>query len=346
MKLGKFFMISGMPASGKGYFADNLSKEEDAVILSSDAIRKEIFGSEECQEDPKRVFQLMKKRANLLLKEGKNVIYDATNLSSRRRVHTIKNEVKADTYEIYYMATPYEQCLTRNMSRKRQVPISVMEKMYKSIEIPFKSEGWDKVEYIHDYNVISDNTEAVDIVRERNSADDRIGYLVKILHDTKCHDNLFGLLQRFHNLTTDFVKMYNLSHDSSYHSFSVSRHTFHVIEGVKNIENPIDREILLLGALYHDVGKPFCKSFYNYKGEERRYANYVNHENVGAHIALCDLYKLGADEELISEVVELVQNHMCMMDATPKTIKKLQNKMSVRQFDRLKTLHLSDSMAK
>lgn len=342
MRLGKFIATSGIPASGKSSFAKELAGKEDAIIVSSDTIRKEIYGDVSCQDDPNRVFKLMKQRSNDVLRAGKSVIFDATNLSARKRAHIIKQEIKASSYEIYYMATPYDICLQRNKRRSRQVPDAVMEKMYKAIQIPFKSEGWDKVEYVHNYNHAFEDIKEI---RNRRIEDNEIGRLVDMLHNTDCHDTLFK--NNFPvTLSSEFAKAYNMPHDSSYHSFSISRHIFHVIDKVKDIENPIDREILLLSALYHDVGKPFCKSFCDFKGEKKRYASYIGHENVGAHVALCDLYALGADEELIVEVVELVQNHMRMMDASPKTLRKLQNSMTERQFNRLETLHLSDSVAK
>lgn len=342
MSLGKFIMMSGIPASGKTSFTKELADKENAVIMSSDAIRKEIYGDENCQDDATRVFKLMKHRSNDALREGKNVIFDATNLSARIRTHIIKQEIKANSYEIYYMATPYYICQYRNKSRERQVSNETMERMYKSVQIPFKSEGWDKVEYVHKYSHVF---ESIEEIRDRGIEDGVDGHLVDMLYNADCHDTLFNNIVPV-ALSSEFAKAYNMPHDSSYHSFSISRHIFHVIDRVKDIESPIDREILLLSALYHDVGKPFCKSFYNFKGEKKRYASYIGHENVGAHIALCDLYALGADEELIEEVVELVQNHMRMMDATPKTIRKLKSKMTDRQFDRLELLHLADSNAK
>ena len=39
-----FLMLIGLPASGKSYKAQELSKEYNATIYGSDALREEMFG--------------------------------------------------------------------------------------------------------------------------------------------------------------------------------------------------------------------------------------------------------------------------------------------------------------
>lgn len=46
-----FIMMVGLPYSGKSYYAEKLSKEYGAVVHSSDAIRAEILGDVQDQNN-------------------------------------------------------------------------------------------------------------------------------------------------------------------------------------------------------------------------------------------------------------------------------------------------------
>ena len=52
------------------------------------------------------------------------------------------------------MATPYDDCIRRNMSRERHVPIAVIEKMREGFHIPSKYEGWDAVYIDYPYDCV------------------------------------------------------------------------------------------------------------------------------------------------------------------------------------------------
>lgn len=57
----KFYMMIGLPASGKSTIAKGMAKSEDAVIVSSDEIRKE-FGDVNDQTQNAKVFEEVEKR--------------------------------------------------------------------------------------------------------------------------------------------------------------------------------------------------------------------------------------------------------------------------------------------
>lgn len=137
-------MMIGLPASGKSTYAKKLADETSAVVLSSDALRWELFGDETNQEHNPQVFQELHKRAKDLLRSGRNVVYDATNINSKRRRAFLNELKKIDcTKECIIMATPYEQCLDNNKNRARQVPEWVIERMYRKWQTPHWFEGWD-----------------------------------------------------------------------------------------------------------------------------------------------------------------------------------------------------------
>ena len=73
--MANFYMMVGLPGSGKTTFAHNI--EKGAVVISSDIIRKELWGSEEKQGDNKIVFEELEKRAYDALKQIEEKNYDA-----------------------------------------------------------------------------------------------------------------------------------------------------------------------------------------------------------------------------------------------------------------------------
>ena len=98
-------MMVGLPGSGKTTFAKSIPKhfcnsygikESEFVILSSDDIRDEMFGCYR-KEDNAKVFDELNKRTIKYLLEKKHVIYDATNLSRKKRINfwnEINNKLK------------------------------------------------------------------------------------------------------------------------------------------------------------------------------------------------------------------------------------------------------------
>ena len=73
----KLFLMIGLPASGKSTLAEQIAKSEDAEIVSSDNIRKELYGDENIQGDNNKVFRILQERIINGLKNNKNMIYDA-----------------------------------------------------------------------------------------------------------------------------------------------------------------------------------------------------------------------------------------------------------------------------
>lgn len=59
--MNKFYMMIGLPASGKSTIAKEIAKSEDAIIVSSDEIRKE-FGDVNDQSQNAKVFKEVEKR--------------------------------------------------------------------------------------------------------------------------------------------------------------------------------------------------------------------------------------------------------------------------------------------
>ena len=80
----EFIMLVGLPGSGKSTCAEKL-KKEGYIIHSSDTIREELTGDVNSQENNLEVFDILHKKVKEDLKSGHSCVYDATNMSMKRR---------------------------------------------------------------------------------------------------------------------------------------------------------------------------------------------------------------------------------------------------------------------
>ena len=89
----RLIYMVGIAGSGKSTIAMRIASqmEEEVVLLSFDTIRGEIYGDENYQRNPGRVFDIMHQRTVVALSQGISVIYDATNLSCKRRMNFLKS---------------------------------------------------------------------------------------------------------------------------------------------------------------------------------------------------------------------------------------------------------------
>ena len=97
-----FIMMVGLPYSGKSYYAEKLSKEYGAVVHSSDAIRAEILGDVQDQNNNGKVFEVLHRRVYDDLSNGKSVIYDATNINYKRRMDAIQRLKRIPCEKVCY----------------------------------------------------------------------------------------------------------------------------------------------------------------------------------------------------------------------------------------------------
>ena len=139
-----FVMMGGLPGSGKDYYIDMMLPEHN--VHSSDRIRKEWYGDESIQGDNNKIFRELHNRIINDLKNGYDVVYNATNINSKKRVGFLKDIKNLSCEkECIIVATPYIQCIAQNATRKRHVPPDVIQRMYCSWNMPNYFEGWDRI---------------------------------------------------------------------------------------------------------------------------------------------------------------------------------------------------------
>lgn len=310
-----FLMVVGLPGSGKSTYIEKYYSNYH--VHSSDAIREELSGDVNNQDINKQVFSTLHKRVKDDLVAGHNVVYDATNISWKRRKAFLQELKNINCHkECILMATPFELCVQRNNERDRVVPYFVIERMYKNFDIPWYNEGWDSI-----------------VIAYANS-------------DAMTQ---YGDWSRFVVDHLDFAQ------DSKWHTETLGDHCLKTLQYVETREADLTPGNILetkIAAALHDCGKPFCKTFKDSRGEPSEFAHYYNHENVGAYNSLFYGKEDGVDSLLVAA---LIRYHMVLhffKDWKPRTVEKYENEFVeheylqlIKFYDALKILHEGDKKA-
>lgn len=273
MELPVFVMLVGLPGSGKTFLAESMAKKWNASVFSSDKIREEVCGDVNDQTQNQLVFQTLHRKVKESLKDGNCTVYDATNVSSKRRkafLDELKNIPCCKLCVV--IATPYSQCVNRSLNRDRVVPESVISKMRKKWDAPASFEGWDLIAYYYD-NDLKQKTISSFIDSHQNFNQDNSHHSLSLSnHLSLCEEYLKLVCNlRFSEIMNDNKKFSSICE----------------------------------AALLHDCGKPLTKSFVNYKGETTNEAHYYKHDNVGAYESM--FYETNGD--VIDRAV-LINLHM------------------------------------
>ena len=139
-----FIMTIGLPGCGKSTYA----AKTGAIICSSDQVREDFHLT-----DNAKVFTEVNRQVRNAFKSGHDVVYDATNLSRKRRMNYLKTISDFDVKKkAVCFATPLSICKAQNLMRdeKRIVPDSVYDKFIRCFQIPAMYEGWDEIEFRFD----------------------------------------------------------------------------------------------------------------------------------------------------------------------------------------------------
>ena len=168
----KFIMLVGLPCSGKSTKGQELAKEYNATVFSSDALREELFGDVNEQSRDQELFTELHKRIKDCLREGKSAIYDACNRNYKKRMAFLAELKNIPCEKIcVIMATPYEECIKRSRIRERKVPEYVIKRMYFNFHMPYWYEGWDDIRIEYAENSVGYYGSMSDFIRDYENYD-------------------------------------------------------------------------------------------------------------------------------------------------------------------------------
>lgn len=319
MNTPSFIMMVGVPGCGKSTIAEELKVSYDmgdvkCVILSSDKLREELYGDVNDQEHNGEVFNEMQKRTQEYLQAGVNVIYDATNISSKKRANFLKHQIGdiACTKMCIYMATPWEKSIENDSKRERTVGKEVINRMKYQMQIPMMHEGWDNIR----------------IIGERPYANLR-GFI-------------FGDVIRSYN---DYIKFLDKSditkpsiefdQNNPHHVHTLSKHMYNAY---KTLEQYHSMPLEFAGML-HDIGKPYCQT-----NDEDGVSHYYSHDGLSAQLAIRFLLENhNFPDSVIIHIATLIQLHMRMFDLAG--LPKLKGQVGQALFRELELFNMADSKA-
>jgi len=271
IKMAILEMFIGIPGCGKSTHAKKMvEKDSSIVIVSSDAIRKELYGSEEDQSHNQEVFNEVFKRTRAALANDLHVIVDSTNLSRKRRIAFLKQFNNCEKRATVF-AIPFEVCCEHNIFRERIVPQYAMDRMYRSFEPPHYAEGFDRIDIVR---WDSDNL----------TIEDELAENIKCEHDNPHHSLSCGE----HCLATEEAAK-DICKEEYWDS--------------------VTSYLITKAARYHDVSKYKCKVFHNAKGAPTDDAHYFNHENVSAYDYMAYEAGMEFEYDTIV-IANLIANHM------------------------------------
>ncbi len=147
------YITVGLPGSGKSTYAKNFIKGKDIEYLSSDELRAVFGKGEDDQTVTPLVFGHIKRKVDEFLKDGKNVMVDATSVNRKERSDYINTAKKYGAKVVAIVFKMDRQGLIdRNKKRGEQggrvVPDWVIDKMLAKFEEPSYSEGIDVMIYV------------------------------------------------------------------------------------------------------------------------------------------------------------------------------------------------------
>lgn len=209
-------LLCGINGSGKTTYAEKI-KNSYTYHLSSDAIRKELYGDENIQGNPSDVFALMQDRAIMLLNNGFDVIYDATNITRKDRANIIAKCPRFAQIECHIIWAPIETCIERDTTRERTVGKEVIDRMLRRFQAPFFDEGIDEIKVILPSNFnqqkyIDTSMNAMKISHNNpHHTLDIFDHCESAYKYTVCNDmcdNIIALAALFHDVGKPYVKAF------------------------------------------------------------------------------------------------------------------------------------------
>jgi Predicted kinase len=148
----KAFVMVGAPGAGKSTYVGKIVKDyAGSVVICGDEIRKELYGDADIQGNYLHIHDRMLEMLDENV--GETIVLDGTHYRARYRKEAIAmlNTYGYQDITAVVVNRPLETCLRQNSSRSRNVPVEVIERMHKSLQISLsgiEKEKFTKVVYV------------------------------------------------------------------------------------------------------------------------------------------------------------------------------------------------------
>ena len=132
----KLLLLIGLLGSGKSTLAKQLLTEcPQMQLISTDAIRGQIFGSEATQGPWFLIWREIERQFQQATTLAIPTIFDATNAQrrNRRKIIELAPDFAFNHITGLWVRTPLRLCLGRNKQRERQVPEEVILQMHRQL---------------------------------------------------------------------------------------------------------------------------------------------------------------------------------------------------------------------
>ena len=149
-------MLCGVPTSGKSTYVNKLlamTYWKNSVVLSTDyyvefyAKQQGKTYNEVFDEHIKEATQMMDKLLKFAIDQGKDIIWDQTNLTAGTRKKKLRRLPPEYHRGVIYFEVSLEEALERNNHREGKfIPKDILKRMWHQFEIPTTSEGFEYVE--------------------------------------------------------------------------------------------------------------------------------------------------------------------------------------------------------
>lgn len=138
-------MTCGLPGAGKDTFIAR--HYADLPMVSLDDIRKEFKISPRDSKAQGKVAHIARDRMKEFLRKKQSFVFNATNITKDLREKNINlfSTYKAKT-RIVYLEVPYKTLLKQNRNREDAVPLNIIGRMMRKLEMPSYAEAYE-IEY-------------------------------------------------------------------------------------------------------------------------------------------------------------------------------------------------------
>lgn len=145
------YVMVGIPGSGKSTYAKEMvAKDSNVIHISADEIREQVT-AETGTRDEKKTFNKVRQLITQNLKEGHDVICDATNVTLDKRASYLDEACCGDAKKIaLWVKRDVKTCIEQNDKREgaAKVPNVAIYSLNKRFVEPTLDEGFDEIRIV------------------------------------------------------------------------------------------------------------------------------------------------------------------------------------------------------